>query len=230
MNLSIQQQQPERPSSVPHWQNGFKGGCDKKFNDAASLKPFQTKCFELDQQQSIQTQFNLYSKPFVPQEINCNPLQRSNTHRTHEFAIQPPIIDISEALTAVPIVKQGSTSPRIAQVAQSQPTHDGFHQELVSYVKVEKHNPSRKNKQGQLIFWNEEKIGDYKYSKYLEQNRYNRLFVEKEMLGEGGFGQVFKVQHVLDQRMYAIKKIQIHLGINEDFKKHSVYREIVAIS
>lgn len=30
--------------------------------------------------------------------------------------------------------------------------------------------------------------------------------------------------------MYAIKKIQIHLGINEDFKKHSVYREIVGIS
>jgi serine/threonine protein kinase len=38
------------------------------------------------------------------------------------------------------------------------------------------------------------------------------------MLGEGGFGKVYKVQHVLDQRMYAIKKIPIHLGLNQDFK------------
>lgn len=30
--------------------------------------------------------------------------------------------------------------------------------------------------------------------------------------------------------MYAIKKIQIHLGLNQDFKQHSVYREILAIS
>jgi hypothetical protein len=35
---------------------------------------------------------------------------------------------------------------------------------------------------------------------------------------------------VLDQRIYAIKKIQIHLGINQDFKMHHVYKEIVAIS
>jgi len=34
------------------------------------------------------------------------------------------------------------------------------------------------------------------------------------MIGEGGFGKVYKAQHVLDQRIYAIKKIQIHLGIN----------------
>ena len=50
------------------------------------------------------------------------------------------------------------------------------------------------------------------------------------MIGEGGFGKVFKVQHNLDQRHYAIKQIQIYLGLNQDFKKHFVYREIVAIS
>jgi hypothetical protein len=38
------------------------------------------------------------------------------------------------------------------------------------------------------------------FNKYLEQNRYSRQFVEKEVLGEGGFGKVFKVEHVLDQR------------------------------
>ena len=81
-----------------------------------------------------------------------------------------------------------------------------------------------------LIFWNEEQTDEYKYAKYLEQNRYSRLFNEIELLGEGGFGKVYKVEHVLDQRLYAIKQIPIHLGITEDFKKHSVYREIVAIS
>lgn len=50
------------------------------------------------------------------------------------------------------------------------------------------------------------------------------------MLGEGGFGKVFKVEHMLDSRMYAIKQIQIHLGLTDDIKSHSVYREITAIS
>jgi serine/threonine protein kinase len=102
--------------------------------------------------------------------------------------------------------------------------------QLVSFIRITKHQPSRKNMKQQLIFCQNEIGEDYKFSKYLEQDRYNRLFNEKELLGEGGFGKVYKVEHVLDQRMYAIKQIQIHLGINEDFKKHSVYREIVAIS
>jgi len=51
-----------------------------------------------------------------------------------------------------------------------------------------------------------------------------------KLLGEGGFGRVFKVQHNLDSRLYAIKKIPIHLGLNQDFKQHYVYREILAIS
>jgi len=103
-------------------------------------------------------------------------------------------------------------------------------QELVPFMRVEKHLPSRKNIKGQLVYCHEEKTGEYKYSKYLEQNRYSRLFVENELLGEGGFGKVYKVEHCLDGRQYAIKQIKIHLGVNEDFKKHLVYREIVGIS
>ena len=34
-------------------------------------------------------------------------------------------------------------------------------------------------------------------------------FKEIEIIGEGGFGKVYKAQHLLDQRNYAIKKIQI---------------------
>ena len=104
-------------------------------------------------------------------------------------------------------------------------------QQVVTFSKVAKHEPSRRNLKGQsLVFWNEEQTDEYKYAKYLEQNRYSRLFNEIELLGEGGFGKVYKVEHVLDQRLYAITQIPIHLGITEDFKKHSVYREIVAIS
>lgn len=44
-----------------------------------------------------------------------------------------------------------------------------------------------------LIFCQNDISDDYKFSKYLEQNRYSRLFNEKELLGEGGFGKVYKV-------------------------------------
>jgi len=48
----------------------------------------------------------------------------------------------------------------------------------VSFIKIEKHQPTRKNVSGKLLFWNKEDSYDYRYSKYLEQNRYNRLFDE----------------------------------------------------
>jgi serine/threonine protein kinase len=101
---------------------------------------------------------------------------------------------------------------------------------LVNFIRVEKNQPSRRNKSSRLIFWNAEVTDQYQFQTYLEQNRYARLFKEIDILGEGGFGKVYKVQHNLDQRTYAIKKIQIHLGLNQDFKQHSVYREIGAIS
>ena len=31
------------------------------------------------------------------------------------------------------------------------------------------------------------------------------------MLGEGAFGAVFQVKHKLDEQIYALKKIQMHL-------------------
>ena len=46
------------------------------------------------------------------------------------------------------------------------------------------------------------------------------------MLGQGGFGKVYEVRHKLDQHTYALKKIRIHLSVEEDIKNHLVYREI----
>jgi len=59
---------------------------------------------------------------------------------------------------------------------------------------------------------------DYKYFNYLENGRYQRCFEEISELGQGGFGRVFKVKHRLDQNIYAIKKIRIHLPIDQDIK------------
>jgi len=45
-------------------------------------------------------------------------------------------------------------------------------------------------------------------------------------LGRGGFGVVYKVKYMLDDNIYAIKKIKLHLGIAETLQNHKVYREI----
>lgn len=102
--------------------------------------------------------------------------------------------------------------------------------QMVNFIRVAKHSPNRRNNNSKLVFWNIERTDQYKFQSYLEQNRFQRLFKEIDILGEGGFGKVYKVQHNLDQRTYAIKKIQIYIDVNQDFKLHPVYREIGAIS
>ena len=103
-------------------------------------------------------------------------------------------------------------------------------QKQVHLVRLFKHDLTRQTKNQRLIDYNIEQIETYQHHKYLEPNRYNQMFTEEELLGEGGFGKVFKVKHNLDQRTYAIKKIPIHVGETEDIKQHTVFREIVAIS
>ncbi|TNV85261.1 hypothetical protein FGO68_gene17501 [Halteria grandinella] len=64
---------------------------------------------------------------------------------------------------------------------------------------------------------------------YFETGRYKNSFDEISFLGRGGFGICHKVQHKLDSNFYAIKKVRMHLGINQDIKEHKVYREILAL-
>ena len=66
--------------------------------------------------------------------------------------------------------------------------------------------------------------------KYLETGRYERQFYYLGDLGKGGFGTVIKVRHHLDNNVYALKKIKLHLGYNENLSDHKVYREIQAIT
>lgn len=74
-----------------------------------------------------------------------------------------------------------------------------------------------------------ESTTDYRFESYLEQGRYDKSFEEISTLGQGGFGKVFEVRHKLDQYTYALKKIRIHLSVDEDIKTHLVYREIQAM-
>lgn len=45
-------------------------------------------------------------------------------------------------------------------------------------------------------------------------------------IGKGGFGSVIKAKHILDNNVYAIKKIKLHLGVDQDIKNHKVFREV----
>ena len=45
-------------------------------------------------------------------------------------------------------------------------------------------------------------------------------------LGKGGFGTVFKVKYLVDNNIYAVKKVKLHLGLDEKLSDHKVYREI----
>ena len=66
--------------------------------------------------------------------------------------------------------------------------------------------------------------------KFLETGRFQRQFEFLDHLGKGGFGTVVKVRHYLDNNVYALKKIKLHLGFNENLRDHKVYREIQAIT
>lgn len=62
--------------------------------------------------------------------------------------------------------------------------------------------------------------------RFLENKRFMTKFEVQNILGKGGFGIVYKVKYLLDNNVYAIKKVKLHLGISETLHEHNVYREI----
>ena len=46
---------------------------------------------------------------------------------------------------------------------------------------------------------------------FLETGRTEKTFETIEVLGEGGCGIVSKVRHKLDNRIYALKKVRMHV-------------------
>ncbi|CAI2363905.1 unnamed protein product [Moneuplotes crassus] len=65
--------------------------------------------------------------------------------------------------------------------------------------------------------------------KHLECGKTSSL-IYMDSLGKGGFGSVVKAKHILDNNIYAIKKIKLHLGIDQDIREHKVFREVQAMT
>ncbi|CAG2113014.1 unnamed protein product [Medioppia subpectinata] len=59
-------------------------------------------------------------------------------------------------------------------------------------------------------------------------NNYNNQFIEMSAIGSGGFGTVFKVKHGLDDKMYAVKRLQFK-DISEETKQ-SVVEEMNSLT
>lgn len=62
--------------------------------------------------------------------------------------------------------------------------------------------------------------------RFLENGRFTSKFDTLSILGRGGFGTVYKVKYLLDNNIYALKKVKLHLGVKENIHDHKVYREI----
>lgn len=71
-------------------------------------------------------------------------------------------------------------------------------------------------------------ISNLNLSNSITSNIYNKTFEEIEELGLGGFGNVYKVKHKIDETKYAIKKIPITSDLVED--NYDVFQEVKLLS
>ena len=66
-----------------------------------------------------------------------------------------------------------------------------------------------KNFQNQNNLKNLKKKKNEKKNFFFENKKFENLFNHKKMIGKGGFGEVYKAKHILDNKFYCIKKIPI---------------------
>jgi len=70
----------------------------------------------------------------------------------------------------------------------------------------------------------------------LDSGRLRKKFKDIKMIGQGGFGKVYKATYHIDQKLYAIKVDRIHISKQRssdpmaEISKHRMYREIQAAS
>jgi serine/threonine protein kinase len=64
----------------------------------------------------------------------------------------------------------------------------------------------------------------------LDKDRLKNKFSDFETIGSGAYGTVFKVTHMLDRKVYAVKKVKLHVAADEDVLSHKALRESQLIS
>ena len=70
----------------------------------------------------------------------------------------------------------------------------------------------------------------------MDNGRFKKKFTDQQKIGEGGFGKVYKAKYHIDQKVYAIKVVRLHILKSKDASpvnaiyQHRVYRELQAAS
>lgn len=64
----------------------------------------------------------------------------------------------------------------------------------------------------------------------LNTGNFKTKFTLMGNIGAGAFGSVFKVRNIIDTKIYAIKKVQIHVAPDEDIVKNKALREAQLIA
>ncbi|KAL4511612.1 hypothetical protein ABPG72_012457 [Tetrahymena utriculariae] len=64
---------------------------------------------------------------------------------------------------------------------------------------------------------------------YLDNGKFNKFFRVIDELGRGGFGRVYKVQSLVEEKIYAIKKIAVPYDGFSNPKEHKYFREVKSI-
>eukprot|EP00826_Nyctotherus_ovalis_P020821 TRINITY_DN16604_c0_g2_i2.p1 TRINITY_DN16604_c0_g2~~TRINITY_DN16604_c0_g2_i2.p1 ORF type:complete len:611 (+),score=158.63 TRINITY_DN16604_c0_g2_i2:73-1905(+) len=70
---------------------------------------------------------------------------------------------------------------------------------------------------------------DKESERSLENGRFAKSFDSIELLGVGGFAEVFRARHVLDEKYYAVKRIVVQHNTKKSVKGRKAYREIRAL-
>ena len=66
----------------------------------------------------------------------------------------------------------------------------------------------------------------------LDNGRFKKKFKDRIKIGEGGFGKVYKAKYHVDQKVYAIKVVRLHILKSDkldpmiEIYQHKYYREL----
>lgn len=98
-------------------------------------------------------------------------------------------------------------------------------QPLALKEKSENHSNNSKN-------LNIEELKQRKHFQFelFENGRFNKVFNSLQEVGKGGFGEVYKVVHKIENIVYAIKKVYLPLKVNEDIRNHKYFREVMSMT